>query len=198
LDDLRSESLKFGGATSDSRPSAAILRCRLGSAGRNQRKPDPVSSPFDKLQSQGFHVESGSVGYCTRVKNLPSHVYEKDVFVYNPKACVEPSGGITDQTPEYSLSYLEKRIENGATFVAFVNPLTDSVEEHNRLYKWIPFMPSLEFTRDKLVWAADFRQYPTADVKYLAPIIVPQNLSIPVMLKLKRPQNTPYKHDVHN
>jgi len=120
-----------------------------------------------KLQSQGFHAESGTIGYCAGIKNLPSQVYENDVFIYNPESLFDIDGeGITDQTPEYSLSYLEKRIEDGATFVAFVNRLTDSVEELNRLYEWIPFMPPLEFTSDKLVWAADFRQYPTGEVQY--------------------------------
>jgi hypothetical protein len=162
-----------------------------------------------KLEEQGFDVESGTVGHCTGVRKLPSQVYEKDVFVYNPDSCTEreepigksivtKSDAIKDLSPEYDLKYLEGRITSGATFVAFVNRLSDVAEKQNKLYRWIPFMPPIEFTSDKIVWANSFASYPDSDVEYLAPIITTDNLSIPVMQKLKPPKPADFAHDVFN
>jgi len=45
---------------------------------------DCSESLKNKLESQWFNVESGTLGFCTGVRKLPSQVYEKDVFIYNP------------------------------------------------------------------------------------------------------------------
>ena len=46
-----------------------------------------------KLKRQGFDVEEGTVGFCNRIRSLPSQVYEKDIFIYNPKSLAKLSGG---------------------------------------------------------------------------------------------------------
>src|SRR5258707_14379745 len=107
-----------------------------------------------KLENQGFNVESGTVGFCTGVRKLPSQVYEKDIFFYDPHAL--PENGIVKKdtfknlSPEYDLHYLEGRIRNGATVVVFVNHLSSSIELERLCYDWIPYMPQIEFTSDKL------------------------------------------------
>ena len=81
---------------------------------------DCSESPKNKLESQWFNVESGTLGFCTGVRKLPSQVYEKDVFIYNPESCSEgeaplgkgllaKSDAIRDLSPEYG-QYLEARI----------------------------------------------------------------------------------------
>src|ERR1700674_1255711 len=96
---------------------------------------DCSDSLQNKLEGQGFNVESGTAGHCTGVKKLPSQVYKKDLFIYNPESCAEgekPLGNskytksdvIHDLSPEYSLQHLEARIKNGGIFLAFVNRLS--------------------------------------------------------------------------
>jgi len=84
-----------------------------------------------KLKSQGFRVEAETVGFCTGVRKLPSQMYEQDVFFYNPESV--PKDGFVSKdtfenlTPQYDLRYLEARVRDGATFVAFVNPLSTAI-----------------------------------------------------------------------
>jgi hypothetical protein len=159
---------------------------------------DCSESLENKLASQGFHVESGSVGYCTGVRKLPSQVYEKDLFIYNPESCSEeePLGvlgqigqidNVKDLSPEYDLQYLEARIKNGAVFLPFVNRLYGIVEKQNKLYRWIPFMPPIEFTSDKIAYENSFERYPDSKLDFLSPVVTAANLSYPVMHKLKPP-----------
>jgi hypothetical protein len=168
---------------------------------------DCSTSLQTKLAEQGFDVESGTVGPCTGVRKLPSQVYEKDVFIYNPESCSEgqepigksillKSDAIKDLSPEYDLQYLEARITSGATFVVFLNKLSGDVQRQNKLYDWIPFMPPIEFTSDKIVWPISFSSYPASEVNYLASIITTDNLSFPVMQRLKAPKPAPYENDV--
>jgi hypothetical protein len=36
------------------------------------------------LKNKGYDVEAGSVGFQTGVRHLPSQIYEKRIFIYNP------------------------------------------------------------------------------------------------------------------
>lgn len=153
-----------------------------------------------KLESQGFNVESGTVGVCTGVRKLPSQVYEKDIFFYNPASL--PDNGVVRKdsfknlTPEYNLRHLEERIMYGGTLVAFVNRLSNSIEVQRSFYNWIPEMPEIEFTSDMIVSYNPLDKYPESQVGYLAPIVTSENLSLPVFLRLKPPQPQGYRHDV--
>jgi hypothetical protein len=152
-----------------------------------------------KLKSQGFDVESGTLGYCTGIRELPSQVYEKDVFIYNPSAIAEMTlenvgvliapMRIEDLTPQYSFNYLQTRIEAGATFLVFVNRLSDNIAVQQAAYKWIPFMPSIEFTSDQSVGVNEFNEYPDSKEKLLSPIVNPEELDFPIRQKLRLPEN---------
>ena len=153
-----------------------------------------------KLENQGFHVEAGWVGHCTGFRKLPSQVYEKDIFFYNPVTIPE-SGGIGNEviknlSPEFDLSYLEKTIHAGGTFVGFINRLSNSIEVQRQVYGWIPYAPGIEFTSDRIVIGNPFSTYPETEVSYLAPIVTPPKLSLPVLQKLRPPQRRQYEHDV--
>src|SRR5712664_2821017 len=108
-----------------------------------------------KVKSEGFDVEAGTIGFVNGIRNLPSQVYEKDVFIYSPLWLVagwDKSARITDVSPEYTIEPLSARIEHGgATCLIFVNRLTDDIHGQNAAYKWIPFMPQILFTKDKAV-----------------------------------------------
>ncbi len=164
---------------------------------------DCSESLKNKLESQGFNVESGTVGCCTGVRKLPSQVYEKNLFIYNPESCSEgeeylgksvltKSDAIKDLTPEYDLRHLEASIRDGGIFLSFVNGLSGVIEKQNRIYQWIPFMPLIEFTSDKIAYGNPLSQYPDYKVDYLLPIITTANLSYPVTQKLKPPKAVAY------
>ena len=153
------------------------------------------------LRNQGFDVESGTVGICTGARKLPSQVYEKTIFFYNPES--SPSDGIVrnektiiDETPQFDLAHLQSRIDAGATFVAFLNPLFNNIALQQRLYSWIPYMPPLAFSSDKIVFANRFTDYPDCEQRALAPVVATPNLSLPVLLKLTPPEKGPYPTDV--
>lgn len=153
-----------------------------------------------KLESEGFNVQTGTVGFCTGARKLPSQVYEKDVFFYDPRSLPD-NGVVTKDTfknlsPEYDLGYLKRRIQNGATFVAFINRLSDSLEIQRIFYDWIPHMPEIEFTSDKIVYGNQFESYPDSEAGHLSPIVTPENLSLPVLQKLKPPKRQDYPCDV--
>jgi hypothetical protein len=155
-----------------------------------------------KLMRQGFHVEAGSVGYSTGLMKLPSQVYEKDIFFYNPAP--HPEVGvfarnlIKNLSPEYDLCYLENRIFAGATFVAFLNRLSDTIEAQRSACGWIPFAPGIEFSCDRIVNGNSLEHYPDSEVRYLAPIVTPVKLAVPVLQKLNPPRPQGYPHDVFN
>ncbi|MBU0534250.1 MAG: hypothetical protein KJ887_05605 [Candidatus Omnitrophica bacterium] len=115
---------------------------------------DCSSSLTEKLKHQGFDVDSGTIGFCNGIRNLPCQVYEKDVFVYDPHCfarnehgCIS-SSDIHDLTPEYSLSNLSRHIYRGATFLIFINRIVDDLKKQNEAYNWIPSIPGILFTKD--------------------------------------------------
>ncbi|HLV97007.1 MAG TPA: hypothetical protein VKS44_17575 [Candidatus Acidoferrales bacterium] len=149
-----------------------------------------------RLKDQGFDVESGTAGFCTGVRRLPSQVYEKDIVVYNPIE-ISLDGGIIyeqmieDETPEYSLEYLTATIDRGATVVVFLNRLSGNLEAQRIPYRWIPYMPPLDFTSDKLVHANPFESYPDSEWKLLSPIVSIRDLALPVLQKVFSPEPQP-------
>jgi hypothetical protein len=144
----------------------------------------------EKLLREGFDVEAGTVGMCTGIRRLPSQVYEKDIFFYSPEqvSADVARDGCRDETPHFSLSKLESRIRAGATFVAFVNPLCKEVVQQNSLYSWIPFMPPLDSTHDKIVFATEFDSYPLTEFSALAPVVSIDELHLPLLVKLAPPR----------
>jgi hypothetical protein len=153
-----------------------------------------------KLKEQGFDIETGTSGFCTGIRRLPSQLYEKDVIIYNPET-VSPGEPIyeetiEDKTPEYNLAYLESRIRNGATFLVFLNPLSNTLDGQRAPYQWIPYMPVTEFTSDKHVLVNPFEVYPDSEWRMLAPIVTTENLASPVLQKLKPPKAQDYPRDI--
>src|SRR5208337_3816790 len=119
---------------------------------------DCRDSLHEKLLREGFNVEAGTTGLCSGVRKLPSQVYEKALFFYDPEGAHAAGirGSMQDETPQYRLSHLESRIRAGATFVAFVNPVWQDPRLQNGLYGWIPFMPKLSFTHDQIISPRSF------------------------------------------
>jgi hypothetical protein len=150
-----------------------------------------------KLQSQGFDVESGTAGFCTGVRHLPSQIYEKDIFIYNPSYVQKSSEkDIANISPEYNIQYLQPAINRGATVLIFVNRVSEKIEEQNAAYSWIPYMPLISFTKDKTVDANGFSRYPASDYRFFAPLVGKDQLSIPVLQKLSPPKPQDYPCDV--
>ncbi|SRR6266581_1340687 len=156
----------------------------------------------EKLKKQGYDVEAGTVGFATGKRALPCQVYEKDVFFYSPSK-LEKRGSrsiegneIEDCSAEYGLEHLEERILGGATFVVFVNRIVDDVRAQNLAYRWIPFMPSIQFTKDKQVGSNRFSSYPDGEYRFLAPVVDANELEIPVLQKLVTPAPQEYPRDI--
>lgn len=160
---------------------------------------DCPDSLHEKLLREGFDVEVGTIGMCTGIRRLPSQVYEKDIIFYSPERLhanvpdaighVVISDSIKDETPHFPLSNLDARIKSGATLVAFLNPVHRELSRQRRLYDWIPEMPPLEFTHDKIVYGNRFDEYAETPFKdQLAPVVVTDELSIPTLIKLKPPK----------
>ncbi len=155
-----------------------------------------------KLKSQGFDVEQGTAGYSTGVRQLPCQTYEKDIFIYNP-CCVM---GVKDRsveekdihniTPEFSLSDIQGRIQSGGTFLVLLNRVSDEMSSQNAAYSWIPFMPSISFTKDNIVVSNPFEGFPDSDCRFLAPIATRTALETPVLLRVKAPPRQNYPRDV--
>lgn len=146
-----------------------------------------------KLKRLGFEVDSGTIGFCNKERQLPSQVYEKDIFIYNPRSFKKDEHGIyiesyeiESRTPEYSLDHLSEHIERGATFLIFVNHLADDIRKQNEAYDWIPFMPEIEFTKDRQPIAIRLSEYPYYG--YLAPIVLQNNLKVPILQKIEPPE----------
>lgn len=137
---------------------------------------------YTRLKSQGFDVETGSLGYATGVKKLPRPVYEYDIFVYNPtnfrKEIVTDFGlSIEDKSPEYSVSEINRHISRGAIILAFVNHVTDNIRHLNQIYDWIPDMPQIESTKDYKI-NTDYL------LDWVKPIAVTPEVTIPIVTKL--------------
>jgi hypothetical protein len=156
----------------------------------------------EKLKKQGYDVEAGTVGFATGKRRLPCQVYERDVFFYSPSTICIRAGSLVDKnqiedaSPEFDLKYLGDRIEGGATFVVFVNRLVDDLRSQNGIYSWIPFMPRIVLSKDKTVHANRFESYPDSDVRFLAPIVAPSELDLPVLQKLEVPPAQQYPRDI--
>jgi hypothetical protein len=167
---------------------------------------DCAASIEQNLKAQGFDVESGAIGFCDGVKRLPSQIYEKDVFVYNPTFLGTRAAGNThailspdqvrDDTPEYSLKHLQSRVESGATLLVFVNRLSDVLSVQRMAYSWIPFMPTIEFTSDKHVVANALDGYPDSRWRVMSPIVTKDDLVLPVLQKVVPPEAQDYPRDV--
>jgi hypothetical protein len=149
---------------------------------------------FYKLKDQGFDVESGAIGFQTGTRQLPSQVYESQIVIYSPTylgstsdAELQPKD-IKDWTPEFSLEHLTETIEYGATLLIFVNRLSNNLANQNAAYSWIPYMPPIAFTKDKVIGANLFTDYPYHKAKFLAPITTKDDLEIPVLQKLQTPK----------
>lgn len=139
----------------------------------------------ENLIQQGFDVESGTIGFISGERKLPCQIYEKDVIIYNPDKSLLPQdtndigpGNITDLTPQFNLGEVHAHVQRGATVLAFVKPLTDKLPK-NMPYHWIPAIPQMSSTMDKLI------SIPTFDT-FLKPILAPASLKLPVLVKIDR------------
>ena len=148
------------------------------------------------LESQGFKVEAGTIGYCTGERRLSSQVYEHDVLIYNPQALRGEGRYIKDASPQYSLGDLEKHLTSGATILVFVNQLSADENVQNAIYAWIPFMPRMRPTSDRVVWANPLTEYPESDFRYLASIVTTDGLATPVLQKIYPPEKARFETDI--
>jgi hypothetical protein len=164
---------------------------------------DCTSTLTEKFKRQGFDVTSGTIGFCSGSRQLPSQVYEKNIFIYDPHYfSPKETGGyigigeIKDYTPEFSLAYLQDHILRGATFLIFVNRIADDPEKQNGAYGWIPFMPRIHFTKDNQPLSVRIEE--DSNYKYLAPIVLQNELKTPVLQKIQapRPAEHTYPSDV--
>lgn len=107
---------------------------------------DCSSTLEEKLKRQGFDVASGTMGYASRYRHLPSPFYEHQIIVYNPYwfSATDPNDG----TPLIKPDTLRGHVLNGAVCLVFLNHLGDSLANLNIAYGWLPFMPPLDFTMD--------------------------------------------------
>jgi len=156
---------------------------------------DCSESLKDKLERQGFPVEAGTMGFSTGHRKLPSQVYEHDVFFYNPEKSPTTSGP-DDLSPEYDVRHIAARIESGGTLVVFLNKVAGNIDHERLIYSWIPYMPPLQLTSDKIVFENTFERYPDSKAEHLAPIVTTDHLSHPVLIKLTPPNSAPVYPDI--
>jgi hypothetical protein len=150
---------------------------------------DCSSTLTERLRRQGFDVSTGTIGFCTGIRQLPCQVYEKDVIIYNPSMVACGMGGygyisktdIRNCTPEYDLIHLHDHILRGATILIFVNYVAKDLDTQNQAYKWIPLMPLIGRTKDERIHTYPLVQ---GNYKYLAPIISETYIKKPVLQKL--------------
>jgi hypothetical protein len=98
------------------------------------------------------------------------------------------SDHVEDKSPQFPLNYLNRAVHNGATVVVFLNPIHDGIKIQRGLYTWIPSIPTLDFTHDKLIYPNDFRSYPDMKYEFLAPILA-EDVDLPVLLRVTTPAN---------
>jgi hypothetical protein len=155
-----------------------------------------------RLQKQGYDADAGTVGFQTGARYLPSQVYERTIFIYNPTSFFRKDGGeiqlddIHNSTPQFAIEKLKERIENGGTCLIFVNPLSKFQKNQNAAYDWIPYMPLIVPTHDKVIISNSFSNYPDSAWELLAPIINKHEMDLPVLWKIKSPPRAPYTNDV--
>jgi hypothetical protein len=90
-------------------------------------------------------------------------------------------------TREHKLFNLAGHIERGATFVGFLNTVSENLATQIAAYEWIPFITAISRTNDRIVVANSFDTYPDSDWKVLAPIVRTELLDLPVRNKIKMP-----------
>lgn len=150
---------------------------------------DCSSSLLEKLKRQGFNVDSGTTGFATGIRRLPAQIYERNIIIYNPQSFARNEKGyiatdeINNITPEYDLSYLRDHIVRGATLLIFVNRVADDIEKQREAYSWIPFMPSITFTKDNEVAVEYLYIY-----EFLNPLTNIGDIKTPVIQKLELTQ----------
>ncbi len=162
---------------------------------------DCESSWEEKLTKQGFDVESGTIGFTTGLRSLPTQPYEKDVFIYDPEKIKQIKSTYTtseiqayqikDLTPEYSLNYVFDAITNGGILLTFAKPIAKNQISLNSAYSWTPLIPNLSFTKD---FKIDLIGPINPTLKIFAPIISATNPILPVQVKIDPPTNSSSQH----
>jgi hypothetical protein len=64
------------------------------------------------------------------------------------------------------------------------------------LYSWVPFMPAIQFTKDKRIGSNHFSDYPDNQCRFLAPVVDANEVEIPVLQKLVTPAPQHYPRDI--
>lgn len=145
----------------------------------------------EKLKYQGFDVDSGTIGFCNRIRHLPCQVYEKDILIYNPSFFASGGNGyiVVDDiqvvTPEYSLTHLRNHILRGATLLIFINHVAVDLRKQNEAYSWIPFMPEIFSTKDLQPIVAIIGD--DSYCNFLTPIVSKVDLKTPGLQKIGQP-----------
>jgi hypothetical protein len=165
----------------------------------------------EKLKKLNFNVQSGTIGYCNGKKNLPSQVYENTIFIYNPSKVIKITPkphqigwssyrgpvnrvsryikkyDIIDETPEFPLLPLVNRLSMGASMLVFVNDICEDIDVLNEVYSWIPSMPKIFRTKDKIIFRN--QDLDGKNIGFLKPIIFEEQVKIPVVNKLEASTN---------
>lgn len=117
------------------------------------------------LLKKGYDVESGTVGFINAKRKLPTQLYEKNLFFYNPirfgdidKHLISTST-IENQTPEFEIAEISEALARGGILVAFINRITSHLSYLNAAYNWIPGMPLLSSTRDTKIIKDEYFNY---------------------------------------
>jgi len=137
-----------------------------------------------RLLKLGFDIETGTVGYCTGKRSLPSQVYEKDIIIYNPSNVIKNDKDdyvtpveIDNLTPEYKLSDTVAFLQRGGIVLAIVKKVADEWQTQNQAYNWIPLAPSLDPTKDSLVVPARIKG---TYLDFLIPVVSKYLVKTPV------------------
>lgn len=145
-----------------------------------------------ELTKQGFDVESGTVGFCNGRRELPCQPYECEIIIYNPSSIIKGNSGpitfqeIGNYTAEYRLDALQSAIEKGATCVVFLNAIHKSREAIHEAYKWIPWMPHFEFTKDvQIIPLVGLMKEWNIKAEYMIPLLSEHDVNIPVQIKMQ-------------
>lgn len=140
-----------------------------------------------RLKKLGYDVESGSLGYVTGSRILPSQVYEKDIFIYDPPIPDTDENGrrsissyIREETPEYPLAHFHSHLQRGGLLLAFIKPLDSFEHKLREAYEWIPAFPEIELTSDRHVEVISELD----EVKWLRPLLSEKYPKIPVEIKI--------------
>jgi len=142
----------------------------------------------EKLKKLGFDAESGTVGFFNGETKLPSQVYEKDIFIYDPPLIETNEDDVrriilypTEKTPQFPIANISQHIMRGAILLSFIKSLSDYQSEIKLAYAWIPGVPTIEPTFDKKIQTLSpgIEEY-----TLLQPILSDQYVKLPVLQKL--------------